>query len=448
MHRRIAKFITLILLAVTLLFVANAKENNQAFILDINGAIGPASSDLIQRAISQAEKQHAQVLIIRMDTPGGLDKSMRSIIKAILASSVPVVTYVAPSGARAASAGTFILYASHIAAMAPGTNLGAASPVSIGGMPTAPEPKTDDKTKTKPAQTDTLKKKATKDAAAYIRSLAQLRGRNVTWAEKAVTEAETLTAEEALKDNVIDLMANDIQDLLQKINGWQVKIANQVTSLQTADITLTPIEPDWRFKFLSVITDPSVAYILLLIGIYGLFFEFANPGFIIPGVTGTIALILALYAFQLLPISYAGLGLVMMGIIFMVAEAFMPSFGALGIGGVIAFVVGSILLFDTSVAGYYIAWPIIFAMAIVNVLFFLVVIGMAIKARRRRVVSGREALLGKKGYVIADFTEIGQANVNGEIWQVKSSTPLKKNSKIKVLDLEGLVLIVEPLTEE
>jgi membrane-bound serine protease (ClpP class) len=418
----------------------------QALLLNVDGAISPAVADYIERGIKQGSNQQANMIILRMDTPGGLDKSMRQINKAILAAPIPVITYIAPSGARAASAGTFILYASHVAAMSPGTNLGAASPVSIGGggLPIPSGEQAKDQEKASQKSQDAMTQKVTKDAVAYIRSLAQLRGRDVAFAEKAILNAETLTAEEALRNNVIDIVASDINDLLTQLNGRQVNVRGQQQALNTENIQITRVDPDWRAKLLAVITDPSVAYILLLIGIYGLFFEFANPGFIVPGVAGAIALILALYAFQMLPISYAGLGLVILGIIFMVAEAFVPSFGALGIGGVIAFIAGSVLLMDTDLPGYQIARPLIVGFALLNALFFFIIITLLIRSFKRRVVSGAEDLIGREGVAIQDITDSGQGKIHGEIWTIKSDTPLRQGDKIKVVKSEGLTLIVTP----
>jgi len=439
----------------------SVKNSSTAILIDINGGIGPAIADYIGRGIQKAMKERAELVVIRMDTPGGLDKSMRVIIKSILSSSVPVVTYVAPSGARAASAGTYILYASHVAAMAPGTNLGAATPVSLGGSPSPgkikPPTEKDNakdkknnkskkaKAKTGAAPKDAKTSKAINDAVAYIRSLAQLRGRNVEWAEKAVRKAESLSAQEALKANVIDVMADNLPSLLNKINGRKVKVRAAEVIIKSDKLQIVEFKPDWRLRLLAVITDPSVAYILLLLGMYGIFFEFANPGFVVPGVVGAISLLLALYALQLLPISYAGLALLILGIAFMIAEAFMPSFGALGMGGVAAFIAGSVMLMEHPTLGFSISWPLIILMSVLNAGFFIVIIGMTIRARRRRVVSGAEALIDAEGAAFENFDKEGQVMVNGEIWQAITSEPLVKGQKIKVTKVEGLELHVEKI---
>lgn len=414
------------------------KAKNSAALMDVDGAIGPAIYDFLHRGFQKAVTAGDKVIIIRMDTPGGLSKSMREIIKNILASPIPIITYVAPSGARAASAGTYILYASHIAAMAPGTNLGAATPVAI-GTPGA----SDKKDKKQKATKSAGELKAINDAKAYIRSLAQLRGRNVKWAEEAVTKAETLSANEALKLNVINIVAKDVPDLLRQANGMKVIVQGNEETLQTTNLTVRQILPDWRSKFLAVITDPSVAYILLMIGFYGLFFEFANPGFIVPGVVGAICLLLALYAFQLLPINYAGLGLILLGLAFIVAEAFMPSFGALGIGGVISFVIGSILLLKTDVVGFGIPLSLIISVAIVTLLFFLVILQLAFRSHRRKAVSGQEGMLGQTGTIVKDNDRIW-VRVRGELWKVKSSSVLTDKQTVKIVGIKDLVLIVEP----
>ena len=423
-----------------------------AVFISIEGAIGPATKDYFVRSLEKATEINASLFIIKMNTPGGLDSSMRDIIKEILASPIPVVTYVTPSGARAASAGTYILYASHIAAMSPATNLGAATPVQIGGtsppeLPTEPGDKSGKNGDKQPAlkNNDAMSRKAINDAVAYIQGLAELRGRNKEWAEKAVLEAASLTATDALKQNVIDLIATDISDLLKQLQGRKIKIQQQDIILDTQGIILESIEPDWRNQLLSIITDPNVAYILMLIGIYGLIFEFSNPGAMIPGTVGAICLLLALFAFQALPINYAGFALIALGIIFMIAEAFVPSFGALGIGGVVAFVVGSIILMDTEVPGFGVSLPLIGAFALVSSALFTIVLVMALKARRRPVVSGQEELIGAIGEALQDIDQQGYIHLHGESWNAITGAPVKKGEKLKVTKVEGLNLYVEPL---
>src|SRR5271169_4470810 len=430
-------------------------------ILNVDGAISPGTADYVVRGLKSAAEEEAQLVVLKMDTPGGLDTAMRQIIKQIIASPVPLAAFVAPDGARAASAGTYILYASHIAAMAPATNLGAATPVMIGiGSPpeSGDQPQKDGKDGAqeknrgaspaageKPALGTAMESKEVNDASAYIRSLAQMRGRNSEWAEQAVRQAVSLTAAEALKLKVIDVIAPDVPDLLRQLEGRKVNVLGVERALNVTGARIVTLEPDWRSRLLSVIADPSLAYLLMLAGVFGLFFEFSNPGFVLPGVIGAISLLLALFAFQVLPINYAGAGLIILGIAFMAGEAFMPGFGVLGIGGIVAFVFGSVMLIDTDVPGYGISWSVIVPVAFSSALFIFFAVGMALKARRRPVMSGREELIGFMGEVLEGFDgKDGLARVHGETWHIRSKQPLVRGQKIKVVRMDGLIMDVEP----
>jgi membrane-bound serine protease (ClpP class) len=486
-----------------------------AMVLEIKGAIGPATSRYVVHGIEAAQKAGSGLVILEVDTPGGLDTSMRDIIRAILASPVPVATYVAPSGARAASAGTYILYASHIAAMAPATNLGAATPVSIGGeSPAAPSPapqpdaspesnptpeagatsatgatpstdptgdnpspaatpsstskqpaaKNQSPAKNQPAgknQTSSpqspsrlpafpqpataMERKVINDAVAYIRGLAELRGRNADWAEQAVRGAASLPSSVALQQNVIDVIAQDIPDLLSKINGREVKIGNHAVKLATSHLVVQRVKPDWRTDLLAVITNPMVAYGLMLIGIYGLLLEGYNPGVMLPGVAGTICLLVALFAFQILSVNYAGLALVVVGVGMMIAEFFFPTFGSLGLGGLIAFVVGSLILFDNEVPGMNIALPMIAAVATVGGLVIVGIAYVAARALRRPVVTGVQGMVGDRAEVIQPFSGTGRVRYRGELWKAHSEVELRPGQMARIVKVDGLTLWVEPL---
>jgi len=416
-------------------------------LVSIEGAIGPATADFVGRSLERAAKDGAPLVVLRLDTPGGLDSSMRDIIRDILASPVPVAAWVGPSGARAASAGTFILYASHVAAMAPATNLGAASPVAIGGAPDAGKPDSSGKDAKKgavPQAGDTLMRKATNDAAAYIRSLAQLRGRNADWAERAVREAVSLSAAEARKLKVIDLVADSVPALLMALEGRTIEAAGAKHQLATAGAQVQAIEPDWRTRVLNVITNPSVAYLMILVGIYALVFEFSNPGLILPGVVGAICILIAMYAFQLLPVNYAGLALLLLGIAFMVAEVWVTTHGALAVGGLVAFVVGSVMLLDTDVPQFEIPYALIGGVSAASAAFLFLVLGMLVRSRRRPVVSGREELIGAPGEALEEIEGEGWARVHGERWRVRTSAPLKRGQALRVAAIDGLVLEVTP----
>jgi membrane-bound serine protease (ClpP class) len=440
-------------------------------LIALRGAIGPATADFLTRGIATAEDSGATLVVIEMDTPGGLDSSMREIIQAILNASVPVATFVSPQGARAASAGTYILYASHIAAMAPATNLGAATPVSIGGSggaPAAPSPlddaqedSDDEETEDEPA-TDrddaddgdaaprppelatAMERKSVNDAVAYIRSLAELRGRNADWAEQAVRLAESLSSQQALEENVIDLVADDLADLLRQLDGWEVEVDGQDVTLATTGLLFERIEPDWRTQFLEVISDPTVAYMLMLLGIYGLIFEGYNPGAIVPGVVGAIAMLLALFSFQILPVNYAGLALILLGVILMFSEFLVPSFGVLGMGGIAAFVFGSVILIDPDVPGFGVSTPLIFSIALAGSLALLGIIWFAMQSRLRPVVSGVEEMTGEMAEALEDFEHEGQVWVHSERWTARSKNPVKKGQRLSVTMVDGLVLHVEP----
>jgi membrane-bound serine protease (ClpP class) len=450
----------LVLFACLTLLLAAPASAAMVRVLTVQGAISPASADYLLRGIKKAIDDQAHLIVIEMDTPGGLDTAMRDIIKAILASPVPVATYVSPQGARAASAGTYILYASHIAAMAPATNLGAATPVELapsGGDKPAPDKpaQTDKPGSAKPADAppgDPKMRKAVHDASAYIRGLAELRGRNADWAERAVREAVSLSASEALKLKVIDLVAADLGDLLRQVNGRVIPMDGQQTggrtvTLDTAQAEIERVMPDWRSRLLAVIGDPGIAYILMLLGIYGLIYEFSNPGMLFPGVVGGICLLLALFALQVMPISYAGLALILLGIALMISEAFLPSFGALGLGGIVAFVIGSVMLIDTDLPDYGIPWMLIVPVALASALFSFFVAGMAIRARTRPVMTGAEEMIGAAGEILEDLEHEGWARIHGEQWRVRSAVPLKRGSRVQVRARHDLILDVEAKKE-
>jgi membrane-bound serine protease (ClpP class) len=418
---------------------------SEVWVVELDGAITPASASYFIRALGDAHDANAAALVVRLDTPGGLDESMRDMIKEILASRIPVVFYVAPNGSRAASAGTYLLYASHVAAMAPATNVGSSTPVNIGGgqFP-SPTEQPEGSGEEPAAGASTMERKVVNDAVAYIRGLATLRGRNADWAEQTVREAANLPAAEALEMNVIDVVAENLDALLAALDGRTIAVEGGSVTLDLANAEIVTVIPDWRDELLAMITNPSVAYILLMLGLYGLILEFYNPGFGVPGVIGVICLLLGAYALQMLPISYAGLALLLVGIALMVAEVVTPTVGVLGAGGLVAFVAGSIMLFDSELPGYRVSLPIIAAAALASAGIFVLGLGAAARARRLKVSTGREAMLGASAVALEDFAERGRVRAFSETWNARSPHPVRKGDSLRITSIDGLVLTVEP----
>ncbi|MFG6157417.1 nodulation protein NfeD [Halomonas sp. 1390] len=484
--RRVLLWLSVLCLALGALLAWQAQaqkaqsDTGLAMVMTIDDAIGPAIDDYFRRGLELAEAREAELVVVAMDTPGGLDASMRAMIRAMLTSPVPVALYVSPAGARAASAGTYLLYASHVAAMAPATHLGSATPVQLGGgggLPGIGEPEPESEPESAPeSQPDeaaqesadgaasegetaegeaaetapakrrgetAMERKVLEDAVAYIRSLAERHGRNADWAEAAVREAVNLTAREALEQNVIEVVASDLDDLLAQLDGRSVVMDDGARTLATADLAVERFDPDWRTELLAVITNPNVAYFLMIIGFYGLIFELSNPGSLVPGTIGIISLLLALFAFQVLPVNYAGLALILVGLGLIVGEALMPSFGILGIGGIVAFVIGSVILMDADTLN--ISLPMIGGIALLAAGLMLWVMTRFIGLRRRPPRTGQEELVGSEALVLEDFSGQGHVRLMGERWRARSPAPLARGQSVRVTAVDGLTLEVEPL---
>lgn len=442
------------------------KAAQTAYVLEVRGAIGPAVTDYIKQTLKLAHNRDADLAIIKMHTPGGLVTAMQDIIQEILASDIPVATFVSPSGSHAASAGTYILYASHIAAMAPATNLGAATPVSMKGG-TVPEKSQDEdstddsdgdkdaknkKTKKPRSNDQALELKSVNDAVAYIRGLAELRNRNADWAEKAVREAVSLNAKEAKRQNIIDIIAEDLDDLAEQMNGKTVTIKGKDHTIQSSDINFVEAKPNWRTKILMIITDPNVAFFFMTIGFYGLIYEFANPGAMVPGIVGVICICIGLFALNVLPVNYAGLVLLLIGIGLMTAESFVPSFGILGIAGAISFAIGGTILIETDILGFGgVSWELIATMTGISVLLMIIILSMVVKAHKRRVETGDDAMIGSKATVKEWSGKKGVVLSFSEDWTAYSEDTLKvkKGDEIYIHARDGakLKVSVNPLID-
>jgi len=417
---------------------APADAISKVWVAALDGPVGPASADHIKRSLRRAAADNAQLFVLRIDTPGGLDSAMREIVSSILASPVPVASWVGPSGARAASAGTYILMASHIAAMAPATNVGSSTPVSLGGGSPLPTPGSEPDN----SGLSDMENKVINDAVAYLKGLAELRGRNTGWAEDTVRNAANLSASDALNAGVIDLLSRDVNDLLDIIDGRAVPMNGGTITLSLSNPVITVVEPGWRHNFLSVITNPNIAYILLMVGIYGLILEFYSPGLGLAGITGVICLLIGAYALQMLPISYAGLALMAIGVGLMIFEVMTPSFGVFGLGGLVAFVLGSVMLMDTDLPAYQISLPLIAGIAVGTGGLILLTVGAAIRARRQPVTTGNQAMSGEFAIAMEDFETRGHVYVNGETWTAETDKPVRKGDHLRIQRIQGLLLTV------
>lgn len=426
--------------------IGQQANNGPVLVFDVKGVIGFTSADYLKRAVQRAQDENASLIIMRIDTPGGLVSSTREMIQTILASPIPIVGYVAPSGARAASAGTYLMYASHLAAMAPATHLGAATPIQMGAPGTTPPTQPSKDEKNDDGQAGAAERKLMNDAVAYLRGLAELRNRNADWAEKAVREGATLTANQALQENVIEIVAPDLRELLAAVDGRSVTTSAGPVTLATRDKPFIQIDPSWHIQVLQVIADPNVAFILLLIGIYGILFELLNPGAIFPGVIGGISLVLALTALTVLPTNLGGVALLLLGIALLAGEAFTPGFGIMGIGGIVAFILGGLFLFDPDQVDidFSVSTPLIIGAAIASAGILAGVLGVAVRSRQRQVRTGAEQLIGSSGEVVQWSGQTGRVRVHGETWGARSGSVLLEGDPVVVTDREGLTLIVKP----
>jgi len=426
--------------------IGQQANNGPVLVFDVKGVIGFTSADYLKRAVQRAQDENASLIIMRIDTPGGLVSSTREMIQTILASPIPIVGYVAPSGARAASAGTYLMYASHLAAMAPATHLGAATPIQMGAPGTTPPTQPSKDEKNDDGQAGAAERKLMNDAVAYLRGLAELRNRNADWAEKAVREGATLTANQALQENVIEIVAPDLRELLAAVDGRSVTTSAGPVTLATRDKPIIQVDPSWHIQVLQVIADPNVAFILLLIGIYGILFELLNPGAIFPGVIGGISLVLALTALTVLPTNFGGVALLLLGIALLAGEAFTPGFGIMGIGGIVAFILGGLFLFDPDQVDvdFSVSTPLIIGAAIASAGILAGVLGVAVRSRQREVRTGAEQLIGSSGEVVQWSGQTGRVRVHGETWGARSGSVLLEGDPVVVTDREGLTLIVKP----